>query len=187
MLTESLRGTVWFAGFVALVLYALWADFLPSDLTMRWGGSLAVAATVVATLYAVRRFWNDRKIKPKYGQDQQFSKGLIFLLPIIVLVMSWAIFVYAVPDIITRATGRDETRATVLHKVKRYTRQRRNDWLGCDRRLGGEALNRSVRSYLCVTPEFYENFPATPSAVTLEGPQSALGFHIRHVSANYTY
>lgn len=164
-------------GMLGLCIYGMSTDFVPSIIWAMWGFYLAIAITVMVTLYL---YW-------AYGTGQmEMQKGIssskktfaLLVLPFFVLGAFWLIFVHGLPDIVTLMAGDHHLESGLFLKEHHISRR------SFDYRLKGEALDRAFPSYVCISSSFYDALPATPVVTTLEGKISVLGFHIQRVYSN---
>ena len=152
-------------------VYAVWIDFLPSELWWRWGTISTLVLALVATAVMYRGLATGQL---RSAQQLVWWKRVVAYstLPFVVFGIFWLVFVRVVPDVAARVAGRP---AQVTGAMKAVYSQRRSM---CDYRLEGDVLNRAVPvDYLCIAQSEYAALQSeTP--VTLVGRETLLGMHI---------
>jgi len=158
---------------IILWLYGWWADFIPSS---KWKNSGIYLSVFLSAIYCPALYFLAATQKPMIKIFKSYI-GRILQFCFIAIVMTfifWGVIVHGAAGLLTQAVGKPITIKAELWKTSIASRR------GCDFRLEGDAIQRAMPSYICITESFYSELP-THQAFKLEGKRSYLGFHIKKI------
>lgn len=157
-----------------LCVYALWIDFLPSELWWQWGSVTAALLSLVVAGILYRGF-KAGQLRSAAGFGGWKRRVAAVLASIVLFGMLWLAIVRVVPDTAARVFGRPAEVTSSLRAVYSYRRRL------CDYRLEGELLSRALPAdYICISTSDYTALQ-TSGPVTLRVRQTPLGMHIDKV------
>lgn len=162
---------------LALCAYGWWADFIPSSDWMHQGFYLSIVSAVVMTVFLYWGYGTGR-LEMNRGSSKPNKICALIILPFFIFGFFWLILIHGLADLITLSIGSFHRETVIL--VKEHSVSRRS----CHYRLNGEALNRALPNYICVSGSFYDALPAGSVSITLEGKSTFFGFHIQRIYHN---
>jgi hypothetical protein len=157
-----------------LCFYAVWVDFVPSELWWRWGSVTAALLSLVVAAVLHRGFQTGQLWRAPDVNGWK-RRVVAVLAPVLLFGMFWLPIVRVLPDTAARVFGQYTEVTTSLRAVYSYRSRL------CDYRLEGELLSRAFPvDYICISTSDYDAL-RNSGPVTLRGRQTPLGMHIDQV------
>jgi hypothetical protein len=163
---------------MGLAIYGYMADFIPSA----WWSttSLYISIGVTATAISVHYYLLAIGYTSLYGENSKAINFLVLLLfPLLAFGVLWTAITHGIADVLTQKFGSDQ------QMVLELTKQEVNRKKTCSYRLVGSAIDNSFPEHLCVTQAEFDALPKS-GAISLQGQQSSLGFHVEGVDLQST-
>lgn len=163
---------------LAICAYGWWADFIPSSDWMYQGFYLSIASAIVITFFL---YWGYGSGRLEMGRSSSKPNKIcaLLILPFFIFGICWLVLIHGLADLITVSIGTVHRETVIL--VKEHSISRRS----CHYRLNGEALDRALPNYVCVSGSFYDALPTSSVSITLEGKITFFGFHIQQIYYNH--
>lgn len=161
-------------------IYGYMADFIPST---SWSTkSLYISAGVTATAISVHYYLLAIGYTSLYGENSKAINFLVLLFfPFLAFAFVWTAITHGMADVLTQKFGSDQQMVLELTKHKHEVSRKES----CTYRLVGSAIDNSFPEHLCVTQAEFDALPKS-GAISLQGQQSLLGFHVNGVDLQST-
>ncbi|MED5524828.1 MAG: energy transducer TonB [Pseudomonadota bacterium] len=155
---------------VALGIWGIYADFVPSDKLAFYSVRLTLLLSVVLTFWVWWAFISGRA-KVKAGTPDVMKFLAMLMVPPMMWFLIWLALAQGLPALITRFTG------SPYQEAARFEKQHQHDRYMCDYRLSSDFLFHAFPSFLCSNKEFVLAEPKD-AVLNLKGYRNALGFDI---------
>ena len=167
-------------GVMGFAIYGYMADFIPSA---SWSTtSLYISIGVTATAISVHYYLLARGYTSLYGATSKAINSLFLLLfPFLAFGVLWTAITHGMSDVFTQKFGSDQQMVLELTKHKHEVSRKET----CTYRLVGSAINNSFPEHLCIKQAEFDVLPKS-GAISLQGQQSSLGFHVDGVDLQST-
>jgi len=163
---------------MAFAIYGYMADFIPSA---SWSThSLYISIGITATAISIHYYLLAIGYTSLYGENSKAINFLFLLLfPFLAFAFVWTAITHGMADVLTQKFGADQQ--MVLELTKHEVNRKKT----CTYRLVGSAIDNSFPEHLCIKQAEFDVLPKS-GAISLQGQQSSLGFHVDGVDLQST-
>lgn len=182
---SALRRCIMYMAYlvVALSIYGIWQDFVPTDRWVHIGFYLSLFLAVIVTILLI--YLNESGILELYKNVKKSRKffSYVFFGPVI-FYFFWTATVHGTAGIVTRAAGSQSIIQTTVVKELSYNSRRLR--LRCENRLDLVQMDNGFPAYLCADSSIFSSLESR-SKIRMVGKSSFFGFAVvswAPVSAN---